>query len=269
MTPSGLTVLLASVSVLAAVGRGPTGQAEPATTGLDHIPIAVADLESAAEQYRSLGFVLKPGRPHDNGIRNVHAKFADGTELELITAPAARDDLTATYRQHLLAGDGPAFLAFHAPGLDEARRRQAPGYIFFGGLNRSLTDKPEHFAHPNGGEALIGVWLAADDLSRERKLLEAMGAAMERREALVPTPQTTDVARFLRHEVVLLPGRFQLVPGRRIVGATVAVSSAEAARGMLEQKGIKVQDGSVHHSRSIFIAPAWAHGLWLELRQRR
>ena len=56
--------------------------------GLDHVPIAVNDLEAAAAAYRRLGFVLKPGRPHANGIRNVHAKFADGTELErLSTSP--------------------------------------------------------------------------------------------------------------------------------------------------------------------------------------
>ena len=59
--------------------------------GLDHVVIAVNDLERAAERYRALGFSLKPGRPHSNGIRNFHAKFPDGTELELLTAPEARD----------------------------------------------------------------------------------------------------------------------------------------------------------------------------------
>jgi hypothetical protein len=67
--------------------------------GLDHVPIAVNDLERAAAGYRRLGFALKPGRPHDNGIRNQHVKFRDGTELELITAPDARDALTRTYRR--------------------------------------------------------------------------------------------------------------------------------------------------------------------------
>ncbi len=57
--------------------------------GLDHIPIAVNDLARAAERYRALGFSLKPGRPHDNGITNQHVKFPDGSELELITAPEA------------------------------------------------------------------------------------------------------------------------------------------------------------------------------------
>jgi hypothetical protein len=49
-----------------------------AVLGIDHVPVAVADLESAGEQYRALGFALKPGRPHANGIQNLHAKFPDG-----------------------------------------------------------------------------------------------------------------------------------------------------------------------------------------------
>ncbi|MCI0434391.1 MAG: VOC family protein [Gemmatimonadetes bacterium] len=36
--------------------------------GLDHIPIAVNDLDAAAARYRQLGFTLKPGRPHDGGF---------------------------------------------------------------------------------------------------------------------------------------------------------------------------------------------------------
>jgi catechol 2,3-dioxygenase-like lactoylglutathione lyase family enzyme len=99
------------------------GAEAPAVLGLDHVPVAVANLEEAAERYRSLGFTPKPGRPHDDGIRNQHAKFADGTEIELITAPEARDPLTAKYRRHLSQGEGPAFLALFAPSLDAAARR--------------------------------------------------------------------------------------------------------------------------------------------------
>jgi catechol 2,3-dioxygenase-like lactoylglutathione lyase family enzyme len=91
------------------------GDRAPTIAGLDHIPIAVKDLEAAAARYRQLGFALKPGRPHENGIRNQHVKFPDGTELELITAPKAVDALTATYSRHLASGDRPAFLAFFAP----------------------------------------------------------------------------------------------------------------------------------------------------------
>ena len=192
------------------IGRG--SPAAPAVTGLDHIPVAVADLERAAGAFRELGFALKPGRPHANGIRNQHVKFPDGTELELITAPEARDRLTATYRRHLLDGDGPAFLAFYAPSLDAAaaamdaaripyERRagflglphdQVLNYVFLAGRNQSPTDRPEHFDHPNGAESLIGVWLSAEDLSEERRLLTTLGATFS--DELVWVPDASWVA---------------------------------------------------------------------------
>lgn len=105
----------------------------PAVLGLDHIPIAVANLEEAAARYRALGFTLKPGRPHANGIRSQHAKSADGTELELITAAESRDALTATYRRHMAQGDGPAFLASYAPSRDAAAARLDSARVAHGG----------------------------------------------------------------------------------------------------------------------------------------
>src|SRR5215471_21642631 len=120
------------------LGLGLAQSPSPMVVGVDHVPVAVGDLDRAGERYRALGFALKPGRPHDDGIRNLHAKFTDGTEIELITAPAATDDVTRTYREHLKAGDGPAFLAlFAAPDVAVERRLEdarvsVPGYVFFG-----------------------------------------------------------------------------------------------------------------------------------------
>lgn len=165
-----------------------SGDREPAVIGLDHVPIAVRDLEAAAETYRALGFSLKPGRPHQNGIRNQHVKFPDGTELELITAPEARDALTRKYRRHLEDGDGPAFLALFIPDQGRAPKglHASLHYLFFGPRNASPTDRPEHFAHSNTATSLISVWLAGEDLQHERALFARLGATVVRREVSVP-----------------------------------------------------------------------------------
>ena len=102
-----------AAAVAAAVGLAGS---PPAVTGLDHIPIAVRDLDRAAADYRALGFALKPGRPHDDGITNQHVKFPNGTELELITAAEARDELTATYLKHLAAGERGTSSCFQPRG---------------------------------------------------------------------------------------------------------------------------------------------------------
>jgi catechol 2,3-dioxygenase-like lactoylglutathione lyase family enzyme len=251
----GLAVALAAAVGLAA--------SPPAVTGLDHIPIAVRDLDRAAADYRALGFSLKPGRPHENGITNQHVKFPDGTELELITASENRDELTAKYLKHLAEGEGPAFLALFAPGVDPgslALDSDPLRYIFMFGRNQSPTDRPEHFAHANTAESLIGVWLAADDLSAERRLLEKLGARIQAEDIRVPDITRAPVAHLVEGEVVLLPAARQLVPGRRVVGATLRVKDLAAARRVLAGRGQAI--GS-----SIFVPPARTHGLWLELRK--
>lgn len=241
-------------------------QVAPAVVGLDHVTIGVNDLERAADQYRRLGFSLKPGQPHANGIRNEHAKFPDGTELELITAPESRDALTAAYRRHLARGDGPAFFALFVPD----RRRTPPkpkvplDYLFFGGRNASPTDRPEHFAHPNTAESLIAVWIAADDVEQERRLFESYGARVFSRHVDVPARTPASIVRFREGEVVLLPGPYQRVAGRRVIGVTLRVGSVEKAAAVLARERIKVERSS--STPSLFVPPASAHGLWIELR---
>ena len=256
---------LAAFTAFVAVAAAPVAQA-PLVRGLDHVPIAVRDLEAAARTYQSLGFALKPGRPHDNGIRNQHVKFKDGTELELITAPQAKDALTAKYRKHLEAGDGPAFLALFAPEAKwKPRERDAAlDYMFFGPRNESPTDRPEHFAHANGADSLISVWLAAPDFSPERRLLTDVGIPTARGEVRVPDAVSAEVARFEEGDLILLPGSRQMVPGRRIVGATVRVKNAAIARASISAAVAK--DRMVASGGSIFVRPEAAHGLWLEFR---
>ena len=230
--------------------------------GLDHVPIAVRDLEAAARTYRGLGFVLKPGRPHANGIRNLHAKFPDGTELELISAPRATDDLTRTYVRHLRDGDGPAFLAFFAP--EGPPPPGAPGYVFFGRRNQSPTDRPGHFAHPNTARSLAAVWLAGE-LAAERGLLAAAGATLVDEDVHVPERVRATVARLREGEVLLLPPSRSMIRGRPIVGVTVRVADLAAARRALAGNGVATRGAG--SGPTVFVPPEAAHGLWLELRE--
>jgi hypothetical protein len=51
----------------------------------------VRDLAQAQADFAALGFALKAGHAHANGLFNGHIKFADGTEIEPMAAPAAAD----------------------------------------------------------------------------------------------------------------------------------------------------------------------------------
>lgn len=281
-------VLTAAAHNAADVPQGAQGPDHPLILGVDHIPLAVADLEVAAGHYGQLGFTLKPGRPHENGIRNQHVKFRDGTGIELITAAEARDALTAEYRAHLAGGDGPAFVSLFAPDMNRlARQFDAQGrpyrrgdgllsfptgdslrYVFFGGLTRSPADRPEHFRHANGADALTGVWIAGDGLAAERALLAGLGAAITRQDVYVPEAVSGTVATLPRGEVVLLPGSRQLVPGRKVVGATLRVRDLTLLQRVLAQGRREAPRVlQTRHGRSVFLAPDSTHGIWLEFRE--
>ena len=232
--------------------------------GIDHMPLAVKNLEQATNDYRHLGFAIKPGRPHDNGITTNNIKFPDGAGIELITAPVARDDLTRRYVEHLARSEGPAFIAFHArdtkklfAALKVAGIGYSEGdgeltdvsyrYIFFVGDNRSPTDRPEHFKHPNTASAMTGVWLAPPDPAPLVRLLTVLGATSHKETVLAPDPVDATVFKVENGRVVLLPPSRQVIRGRPIVGAEFDV-----AKGRPE----------------VFLPPDQTHGLWLHFIPR-
>jgi catechol 2,3-dioxygenase-like lactoylglutathione lyase family enzyme len=250
--------------------------------GLDHIPVAVRDLEAASATYRALGFVLKPGRPHANGIRNAHVKLPDGAGIELLTVPSAVDPLSAKYADMIRAGEGPAFLSFHARdtgalhgalraggypfsdagGLTDLRSPEL-GFLFWIQDNRSPTDRPEHFAHPNGATALGAVWIATDAGEALARLLVALGGRRERREVLAPDAVEATVITLAEGEVFILPARRQLLPGRPIIGATFRVRDIATVRHALAAGRLSPRPGPELAERLV-VEPSKAHGLWLE-----
>lgn len=95
------------------------------TTGfrLDHIVIAVADLERAIQDYRQLGFTVYPGGVHHGGIsHNALVVFADGSYFELIAYMKPAPDVR-WYK--LLSSAGEGFVDFALLPENTARDAEA------------------------------------------------------------------------------------------------------------------------------------------------
>lgn len=226
--------------------------------GLDHAPVVVRDLDQAKADFKALGFVLKPGRPHDNGLRNLHAKFRDGTEIELITATTASDSLSTDYLEWLRTGDGPAKFGLYVPDDRAAFRPGVWEGVFFDHRQKSPTDRPEHFAHPNGAFRLFAAWLAGS--RTEQPMRRTLGRTAEQVVCapFIQRPTATAVMQLAEGEVVFLPETFQRLRGRPIVALTVAVSDIEQARRVVKGRTASCAPSSL-----------WVetHGFWLEFRQ--
>lgn len=266
--------------VMASLGTT-CAQSQGVIVGIDHVPLAVRDLEQASADFKRLGFSLKPGRQHTTGIRNHHIKFPDGSGIELITVAAGSDELSAAYRKHLKTGDGPAYVSFHvrdtaklASALAEAKinfdqaaglttfKDPKLGFVFITSDNRSTTDRPEHFAHPNGALAMREVWIACEDSRPLRSLLIALGAASRSVTVRAPEPTGGEVFELQNGRVVIIPGRNQILPGRPVIGVVMSVRPpANSPRKRTYQR--YEFDSSTSGK---LVTPNSAHGLWLEFR---
>lgn len=254
----------------------------PRLLGIEHVPTAVRDLAAAERRFRRLGFTIKPGRPHDNGIRNVHAKFADGSYIELITAAASRDALTRAYRRFLVAGEGPAFVSLYVDRLDglatalarfgamHADRTvtfdRAPlADIFFGTRSRSPTDRPEHYRHANGALGIARIWLAPADRGKIERMTATLGARFGTRRICMPRCGPARQATLDAGALILLPPSAQVVQGHMIVGVTVTVGKLALVRAALVSNDMRPGSaGIVERDGSIFVPPALANGMWIE-----
>ncbi len=279
-------VTIAAASIIISPARLAASPKQLLIQGLDHMPLAVRNLDEAAANFSRLGFAIKPGRLHNDGIRNKHVKFPNGGGIELITASNPTDALAQEYTDFLAHGDGPAFWSLYSPDLAAlttflAQRHLdptntgdvvtfsqavAPHRLFFADRLRSPTDGPAYWSHPNTAYQLQAIWLAG--ASAERQLLVSLGAKSDARAACAPfdTHAQAYVLPGESNEVILSPA-LNRTPERSIVAATVRVRSLAVAQHTLTENHVHFAAAASCTGQSIWISPESANNLWLELTE--
>lgn len=169
--------------------------------GVDHLVIAVRDLDAAVRDYTALGFTVVPGGRHAAGTHNALVALADGAYLELLAFyepyPAHRwwaalerggglvdfclqtDDLAAdtqAFRRAGVALSDPRPSVRTRPdgyevkwvlALSEGPQRGVAPFLIRDETPRAER-VPSATRHPNGATGLAAVTLAAADLDHVR-----------------------------------------------------------------------------------------------------
>jgi hypothetical protein len=165
---------------------------------LDHVILAVPNLDSATAHYSRLGFKIKPGMLHANGLKNAHIKFANGSELELMTVEGTPGDSLAMLYKHFIDNQQTgAFVAFAGILLDQlsyqlhqvgiqhnlATNRlwnyltfpvnSALAPLFFIEYKQEVSTNPVYFKHTNRAYAIDQIQIESNDqIQNLFKLLE-------------------------------------------------------------------------------------------------
>ncbi len=282
--PLALAILAVPQAALAARSPAPAAP----SLSLDHVNVAVKDLAEAKRCFESLGFTLKPGQPHANSIENLHAKFQDGTEIELITATEPRDSLARDYLELVGEGNGGAFVALRTPRLEEVRRCLADEghsaivsrtagsrwmmfrrgdplrFVWMQEIAKPWIDEPRHLAHANGAMGLTAVWVDSSYSWNVASFARALGR--EGREASSPRPRSVDVP--LSNGSIQLVGVVVPVKRRPVVGVTVEVKNVSHVEYLLRAAGIPCEHRRDKRGISALVPPTEAMGIWLEFLER-
>ncbi len=165
---------------------------------IDHVITVVANLDSAILAYEELGFTVKQGSLHKNGLLNAHIKFKNNTSFELMSIPGEpSDEVAKEYADLLKHGEGGVFLALSGIETDEMGGRlneldieynTLPGknwdyitfpqnsrlaHIFFIDYHIKPNDNLRMLTHENSANGIQAVWLEGDE--KTKHLLEILG----------------------------------------------------------------------------------------------
>jgi len=277
MTTIRALAVLMSAGLISAAGAQ-----TPPIVGMDHIPVVVCDLEKATADFRAMGFAIKPGRSHADGIQNAHVKFPDGTEIELITAPHSVDALTSEYRAKLQSGEGPVYFGLYAPDHSALKAKlEALGIavaedgstlnfpagaplhpLFFGLGEKSPTDRPEHFAHANTALRLSALWVRGNP--EESALFRKLGADMDTTAPCGPLKGIVEAVHFSAGDLYLVRG---YAGTGAVIAARIEVKSLETVRQVLRESGREPKTYAPCERVSVWLPPEKAHGIWLQFVQ--
>lgn len=206
-------MLAGTVSAALAQATAAACVAPGSSLRLDHVPVAVGDLEALSRRLTDeFGFHVPDGRRDANGLETAEIGFGDGTRLELRTdgGSSGPDPSGATearrYADLIADGGGGAYLAlsgtdgagldglvavargiepdFSAAGSGAGRRAAFPldhplHAVFFVDRDPGAREPPTISGaseHPNGARGLQAVWIMMEDPERLTRFLLAFGA---------------------------------------------------------------------------------------------
>ncbi|HEY1270208.1 MAG TPA: VOC family protein [Candidatus Binatia bacterium] len=252
--------------------------------GLDHIVIAVRDLERATEDYKNLGFTVVPGGRHPVGTYNGLIAFVDGSYIELISF--YRDNPEHRWWAALQKREGLVDFCFRTDDLagDTAKLRRAgvkiedpvpwsrtrpDGYQLKWLLSLAVEPHrgvapfliedvtpreervPRDVDHPNGVTGIGALLVAVDDLPAVERWYEAVLGTTDER--IVRKNFKADAAEFHigPHLLVLLAPKDRSGPVAEWLRGNGPSPFAATLRG---NKKIPPMDSKLTHGAALWSA---------------
>ena len=232
---------------------------------IDGVIVAVSDANTATKAYTKMGFTVKPGRMHKNGLLNAHIKLPNKTSIELMSLVSKpTDDISRKYRNILKEGESGAYLTLSGSGaaefskkIDGIEHEKIRGrfwdYVIFpegSGLEHIFLFHPHSefkseqrfYIHGNGAKKIDRVWIEGSD--KVKDLFIALNFRYCGR---------------VTHELRLTGELFRTSQGDIVV-------TKKTANGRPKILGVSIE---MESKTPILIGNNEANGIWIDNQKRR
>ena len=91
---------------------------ETESISVDHLIVGINDLQVTMKNFERLGFIIKQGRAHPNGIENAFIEFKNNFEIEFIQVKDPKDYLASYYFKRITVREGPIYVSLSYNDLE-------------------------------------------------------------------------------------------------------------------------------------------------------
>ncbi len=249
----------------------------------DHILIGVKNLEKQTETFRKLGFSIKKGKQHKNGIKNNFIEFGDSSEIELIEVQQASDKLSEKYKKLIdknIYGLQFALRVNNVKKLKDNFSKLNSDFTIlsvnkdYSILSKNKMDKglPVFFiqynidnnntltSHSNGSKGIYSIWLSTNDIKNTAQKLSDMGFKLIGNYELPGIKGKAVEFTNSNFKIILIKSK-----KNEITGITILVDNLELVKNNLKS-GFDTDfiEYSANRGKSIFINKELTNSVWIE-----
>jgi hypothetical protein len=252
----------------------------------DHLIIGTANISESANFFADvLGFTIKNGRQHSNGVNNLFIEFKDNSELELISVIDPKDNIARKYR---------SLIEHKKYGLQFAMRTDRLNEVIshFSNLNSdynkihenenySVLSKSEYDAklplffmkhknqnfntetdHQNSAKGIRSIWFSTQKLKETIFDLADLGFQLV---------DTVKVHGFSNRSVLMKNDNFEIIlleeKDYGILGVTIILDDLSVVKRRLDNKNLKYRSYNDEKGSGIILSPETSESIWIEFKE--
>ncbi|MBK7104663.1 MAG: VOC family protein [Ignavibacteriae bacterium] len=249
---------------------------------LDHIIIGTKNLKDISELFRKIGFTIKEGKLHKNGIKNNFIEFDDNSEIEFVEIKNPTDNFTKEYEKLILQKNYGLQFALRVNDIENLKNNFTSAnsnftelqkgkdfstlsakninydlpifFIEFNKLNNSKTN------HENKTKGISSIWFETKNIKKTAHELVDIGFEPIGNHSIPTFPGKIVELKNANFKIILIESVKD-----EITGITISIENINAIKNILNNNFDKTFSSKIiEKGKSIFLPKEITKSIWME-----